>query len=140
MAINFINMKKFLVILFVLIIIFLSGWIWWRYYYVFGEGVKAGNLNFVVYKGYLFKTWEGRLIQVGFKTPTPGAIQSNEFDFSIANDSISHILEQSSGKFVELRYKEYFNAIPWRGSSNYVVTEIVRIGEHGTNSSGYPME
>lgn len=140
MAINFINMKKFLVILFVLIIIFLSGWIWWRYYYVFGEGVKAGNLNFVVYKGYLFKTWEGRLIQVGFKTPTPGAIQSNEFDFSISNDSIAHILEQSSGKFVELRYKEYFNAIPWRGSSNYVVTEIVRIGEHGTNSSGYPME
>lgn len=133
-------MKRFLVILLVFILILLSSWIWWRYYYVFGEGVKAGNLNFVVYKGYLFKTWEGRLIQVGFKTPTPGAIQSNEFDFSIKNDSIAHILELNSGKFVELRYKEYFNAIPWRGSSKYVVTEIVRIGEHGTNSSGFPME
>jgi len=133
-------MKKFLVIVVVFLIIGLSGWMWWRYYYVFGEGVKAGNLNFVVHKGYVFKTWEGRLIQVGFKTPTPGAIQSNEFDFSIDNDSIAHILELSSGKFVELRYKEYFNALPWRGSSNYVVTEIIRVGEHETNSTEYPME
>ena len=27
-----------------------------KFYYVFGEGVKAGELNFVVYKGYLWKT------------------------------------------------------------------------------------
>jgi hypothetical protein len=133
-------MKKFFVILVVFVVIFLSGWVWWRYYYVFGEGVKAGNLNFVVYKGYLFKTWEGRLIQVGFRTPAPGAIQSNEFDFSIANDSIAHILELNSGKFVELRYKEYFNPLPWRGSSNYVVNEIITIDDSRNNSSEYPME
>jgi hypothetical protein len=133
-------MKRFLVIVVVFLIIFLSGWIWWRYYYVFGEGVKAGNLNFVVYKGYLFKTWEGRLIQVGFKTPTPGAIQSNEFDFSVENDSIAHILELNSGKFVELRYKEYFNAVPWRGSSNYIVTDIITIKKPESNSTEYPME
>ena len=29
-----------------------------KFYYVFGEGVKAGELNFVVYKGYLWKTYE----------------------------------------------------------------------------------
>lgn len=133
-------MKKFFVVIVVFIIIFLTGWIWWRYYYVFGEGVKAGNLNFVVYKGYMFKTWEGRLIQVGFKTPTPGAIQSNEFDFSIENDSIAHILELNSGKFVELRYKEYFNALPWRGSSNYIVTDIIMIKTPENNSTEYPME
>jgi len=133
-------MKKFLVIVVVFLIIGLSGWMWWRYYYVFGEGVKAGNLNFIVHKGYVFKTWEGRLIQVGFKTPTPGAIQSNEFDFSIDNDSIARILELNSGKFVELRYKEYFNALPWRGSSNYIVTEVISIDKPGANSTEYPME
>ena len=37
-----------------------------KYYFVFGEGVKAGELNFVVYKGYLFKTYEGKAIQAGF--------------------------------------------------------------------------
>lgn len=133
-------MKRFLIITLVFAIIFVFGWMWWRYYYVFGEGVKAGNLNFVVNKGYVFKTWEGRLIQVGFRTPAPGAMQSNEFDFSIASDSIAHILELNSGKNVELRYREYFNALPWRGSSNYVVTEIVRIENSVPGSSGLPME
>lgn len=128
-------MKKFLKIGIPIIIIILSLVLWWRYYFVFGEGVKAGNLNFVVKKGYIFKTWEGRIIQEGFKTPTPGAMQSNEFEFSIADENIARILERHSGKFVELRYKEYLNAIPWRGNSNFVVTEILQIedsAEHET--------
>lgn len=120
-------MKKFLKIVIPVLILILAIVFWWRYYFVFGEGVKAGDLNFVVKKGYLFKTWEGRIIQQGFKTPTPNAMQSNEFEFSILDDSIAQILERYSGKFVELRYKEYLNAIPWRGNSNYIVTEILKV-------------
>ncbi|MDD5607776.1 MAG: hypothetical protein PHY57_04640 [Ignavibacterium sp.] len=120
-------MKKVLKIGILFLIVILAIVFWWRYYFVFGEGVKAGNLNFIVKKGYIFKTWEGRLIQQGFKTPTPNQMQSNEFEFSIAEDSIAHVLERFSGRFVELRYKEYLNAIPWRGNSNYVVTEILQV-------------
>lgn len=120
-------MKKFLKIVIPVLILILAIVFWWRYYFVFGEGVKAGDLNFVVKKGYIFKTWEGRIIQQGFKTPTPNAMQSNEFEFSILDDSIAQILERYSGKFVELRYKEYLNAIPWRGNSNYIVTEILKV-------------
>lgn len=122
-------MKKIIKIGIPILIIILAAVFWWRYYFVFGEGVKAGNLNFVVRKGYIFKTWEGRLIQQGFKTPTPNQMQSNEFEFSIAEDSLAHILERYSGRFVELRYKEYLNAIPWRGNSNFVVTEILQVEE-----------
>ncbi len=122
-------MKKILKIVIPLLILVLAVFFWWRYYFVFGEGVKAGNLNFIVRKGYIFKTWEGRLIQQGFKTPTPNQMQSNEFEFSIAEDSLAHILERYSGRFVELRYKEYLNAIPWRGNSNYIVTEILQVEE-----------
>ncbi len=128
-------MKKFLIIAAVVLVVVLGGVVYWRHYYVFGEGVKAGNLNFVVYKGYVFKTWEGRLIQTGFKTQTPGAIQSNEFDFSVANDSLAHILELNSGKFVELRYKEYFHPLWWRGASNYVITEIISVENSRNNST-----
>lgn len=121
--------SKYIWIITLLVLLVLAGFGWWRYYFVFGEGVKAGTLNFVVKKGYVFKTWEGRLIQEGFKTPTPGAMQSNEFEFSITSDSIAEVLERSGGKFVELRYKEYLNALPWRGMSNYVVTEILEVGD-----------
>jgi hypothetical protein len=110
-----------------MVILAIAGYSYYRYYFVFGEGVKAGNLNFVVHKGYVFKTWEGRVIQTGFKSPVPGTFQSNEFDFSIDNDSIARVLERSNGKLVELRYKEYLHTLPWRGNSKYVVTEIIGI-------------
>lgn len=130
-------MKKFLKIGIPVLIVILAVVFWWRYYFVFGEGVKAGNLNFVVKKGYVFKTWEGRIIQEGFKTPNPNQMQSNEFDFSILDDAIAQKLERYSGKFVELRYKEYLNAIPWRGNSNYIVTEILEV-ENPANHETLP--
>ena len=66
-----------------------------KFYYVFGEGVKAGELNFVVYKGYLWKTYEGRAIQAGFQKGSKGAttaVQSYEFDFSVADKAIADTL------------------------------------------------
>jgi hypothetical protein len=120
-------MKKVVSIGIIVLLIVLAAIFWWRHYFVFGEGVKAGDLNFLVKKGYIFKTWEGRLIQTGFKTPTPGAIQSNEFEFSVTNDSLAMILERASGKIVELRYKEYIAPLPWRGMSKYIVIEILDI-------------
>ena len=120
-------MKKIFLISIILLLIAAPVTFYVRHYYVFGEGVKAGDLNFIVHKGYVFKTWEGRVIQTGIRTPIPGSIQSNEFEFSVSSDSIAHILELSSGKFVELRYKEYLHGLPWRGQSKYVVTEIIRI-------------
>ena len=130
-------MKRILKIGIPVIIILLGAIMWWRFYFVFGEGVRAGNLNFFVKKGYVFKTWEGRLIQVGFKTPVPGAMQSNEFEFSVANDSIGGILERASGKFIEVRYKEYLHSLPWRGMSHYVVYDVLKVSDTGP-SSGLP--
>src|SRR4030066_627204 len=126
-------MKKFLKIGIPILVVIVILIFWWRYYFVFGEGVKAGNLNFLVKKGYIFKTWEGRLIQEGFKTPAPGSMQSNEFDFSITDDSVASALERCSGKFVELRYKEYLHSLPWRGMSSYIVTEILRIEDSASH-------
>jgi hypothetical protein len=124
-------LKKIMVITTVIVVVALALVVWWRYYFVFGEGVKAGNLNFLVRKGYVFKTWEGRLIQEGIKTKVPGSIQSNEFDFSIADDSVATILERASGMEVELRYKEYLHPLPWRGMSNYVVFEVLSVKKDG---------
>ncbi|MDO6435910.1 hypothetical protein Q4534_00765 [Cyclobacterium sp. 1_MG-2023] len=127
-------MKKLIGPAIILLLIVLAGVFWWRYYFVFAEGVKAGNLNYFEKKGFIFKTWEGRLVQDGFQSPNPGALQSNEFRFSAAGDSVALILERSGGKFVELRYKEYLNPIPWRGASEYVVTEIIQVGDSRTDN------
>ena len=132
-------MKKILRIGLFSVVLILMLVVWWRYYFVFGEGVKAGNLNFFVKKGFVFKTYEGRLIQDGFKSASPGALQSNEFEFSVTSDSIAAILERNSGKVVELRYKEYLHPLPWRGMSNYVVIEVLR-AEEGKGNSKLPVQ
>lgn len=122
-------MRKFLSISIAIILLVLAGIIFWRYYYVFGEGVKAGELNYMVKKGYLFKTYEGKLIQTGFRSKTPGTIASYEFEFSVTNDSIANVLMLNSGKEFELHYKEYMGTIPWRGHSVYVVDKIINMKE-----------
>ena len=113
------------------IIIALAAFIYFRFYFVFGEGVKAGDLNFVVYKGYVFKTYEGRMIQAGFRGEQKGTanntIQSYEFDFSIVDEMIADSLMHCGGKTVELHYKEYLGALPWRGKQKYIVDGIVSV-------------
>ncbi len=108
-------------------IIILSGAIsfWWKYYFVFGEGVKSGQLNYVVKKGNIFKTYEGKLIQTGYGSKMPGTIVSNEFEFSVTNDSIASVLMNNSGNFFDLHYKEYKGSLPWRGFSKFIVDKIM---------------
>lgn len=120
-------MRRILAITIISIIVILAGVFYYRYYYVFGEGVKSGELNYVVKKGYVFKTYEGKLIQAGFRTKTPGMIQSYEFEFSVNSDAIPQKLMLNSGKEVEVHYKEYLHAIPWRGYTNFVVDSIIAI-------------
>lgn len=51
---NIIMMKKKIIgIITAVLVIALAATVYFKFYFVFGEGVKAGELNFVVYKGYL---------------------------------------------------------------------------------------
>ena len=100
-----------------------------RYFFVFGEGVKAGELNYIVKKGFIFKTYEGKLIQNGLRSKAPNTVQSYEFVFSVVEEAVAQKLMVSSGKNVELHYKEYMGAIPWRGYSEFVVDSIIAISD-----------
>jgi hypothetical protein len=112
-------MNKFVKIGIFVVILVLAAVGYWRYYFVFSEGVKAGTLNYFEKKGYVFKTWEGRIVQEGFQSPTAGALQSNEFRFSAKSDEIAMQLERASGKFVELRYKEFLKPSTMEGSIKF---------------------
>ena len=119
------SMKKRWIVFTVLLIIALTAFLYIRFFFVFGEGVKSGELNYVVYKGLVFKTYEGKLIQSGIRSKTAGTIQSYEFEFSVENEALARKLMLLGGKNIELHYKEYFGALPWRGFSKFVVDSIV---------------
>ena len=117
--------RIFTIISLVLIAV-LVGVVYYRYYFVFGEGTKAGTLNYFVKKGYMFKTYEGRLIQNGIRTQTQGGgITSNEFMFSVTDDKVADKLNHSAGAMMDLHYKEYLHTLPWRGVSEYVVDSVM---------------
>ena len=121
------SLKKILTIVVLAIVLIIGFVFWWNYLYVFGEGVKSGQLNYVVKKGNIFKTYEGKLIQSGIRSQQPGSVQSYEFEFSVADDSIANVLMNNSGAFYDLHYKEYKNTLPWRGYSRYIVDRIVNM-------------
>lgn len=131
-------MRKFVVIIVAIVLLVLGGFFFYKFYFVFGRGVKAGELNYFMEKGYVFKTFEGKLIQTGYKGRQAGTIQSNEFEFSVTNDRIAQQLMTASGKTLELHYKEYLGALPWRGFSNYVVDSIISITDPTTNQRIVP--
>ena len=117
--------KKVMRIILLISFIVIGFIIWWKYFYVFGEGDKSGELNYVVKKGNVFKTYEGKLIQSGFRSKAVGTVQSYEFEFSVVNDSIANVLMQNSGNYFDLHYKEYKGTIPWRGYSTFMVDKIL---------------
>ena len=120
-------MKKFWVIGTVLLAVGLAVFLYFRFWFVFGEGVKSGELNYVVYKGLIFKTYEGKMIQSGIRSRTAGTIQSYEFEFSVEDEALARELMLLGGRTLELHYKEYFGALPWRGFTKFVVDSIVAV-------------
>ncbi len=125
-------MKKFLWILLVILLLGGLGFFYFKFYFVFGEGVKSGELNYMVRKGIIFKTYEGKLIQSGFRASGKNSnvgIQSYEFKFSVERQGIADTLMICSGQNMELHYKEYNGALPWRGVSEYVVDKIISIDD-----------
>ena len=117
---------KYVWISIVAILLFLGGFVLYKYFFVFGEGVKSGVLNYAVYKGNIFKTYEGKLIQEGFGgSAKTGKMTSYEFEFSIEDEKIFKQLESNSGKQFDLHYKEYHGILPWRGNTKYVVDKVI---------------
>jgi len=107
----------------IILVIGLASFIYGRFYWEFGHGTKAGVLNTFMKKGYIFKTYEGKIIQSGFKAN----VQSNEFEFSVTDEKVAQILLNNAGKEVELHYKEYFGALPWRGMQKDIVDSVYQV-------------
>ncbi|MBC7745560.1 MAG: hypothetical protein H7096_10695 [Flavobacterium sp.] len=117
-------MKRYSFIIIGILLLALSLFVFFRYYYVFGEGVKSGELNYLVKKGNVFKTYEGKLIQSGLRPGTSGSVQSYEFEFSVENKKIAETLMKNSGKVLDLHYREYHSTLPWRGFTKYIVDSV----------------
>ncbi|MBR3414091.1 MAG: hypothetical protein IKG81_15545 [Bacteroidales bacterium] len=118
---------KFFTTLISIIVVGLGLFIYFHFFFVYSTGVNAGDINYFQREGLIFKTYEGKMIQSGFKSggSSTTALRSNEFKFSVTDKAVAMKLMRCSGKYVELRWQRYMGTLPWRGNSQYVVTEVL---------------
>ena len=109
------------------VVVVLAAFVFFRFYFVYSTGVNAGDLNYFQREGIIFKTYEGKMIQSGFRSSgkSTEGLHSNELKFSVTDPKVAERLMRASGKHVELRWKRYMGTLPWRGNSQFVVTEIL---------------
>lgn len=103
----------------------LAGFIYFKFFWVFSDGTKTGELNSLTYTGYLFKTYEGEMILTGYGTKNAsGTVQSKTFKFSVADKAVADKLTQMTGLRVTVHFKEYKGALPWRGYERAIVDVV----------------
>ncbi len=111
----------------VIVVLGLAAFIFFKFCFVYAEGVNEGDINYFQKEGYVFKTYEGKMIQSGLKSAkgVQGSIQSNEFKFSVDDEKVAQQLNEISNTGVKLHWKRYLGTLPWRGNSKYVVDAIL---------------
>ena len=121
------KIKKALTIGTFIIVIVFAIFLFFKFYFVFGDGVKSGELNYFVHNGYVFKTYEGKIIETDNRPLTAVPVKPVEFSFSVENKIVADSLMRCNGKIIEVHYKEYLGIIPWRGVNKIVVDKIVSV-------------
>lgn len=111
----------------VTVVLALAAFIFFKFCFVYSEGVNEGDINYFQKEGFIFKTYEGKMIQSGLRSSKgiQGSIQSNEFKFSVVDEKVAEQLNEVSNTGIKLHWKRYLGTLPWRGKSEYIVDEIV---------------
>lgn len=116
--------KKILKWILTLIIIFLGTFIYWKYFYTYSEGYRAGLLQKFSHKGAIFKTYEGEMILSSVSSTSNVAIASEKFFFSVTKKELAIQFDTLQGRNVILHYIEKNGPVFWRGDSRYLVDSI----------------
>ena len=119
---------KIITVLSTLAVVALVLFVYVKFFFVYSQGVNEGDINYFQYEGFVFKTYEGKMIQTGYNSRNSNAtIQSNEFKFSVEDEQVAKQIECSSSRQIKLHWKRYLGTLPWRGKSQYVVDSVVYV-------------
>jgi hypothetical protein len=116
--------KKVLKWLLVVIIIIGITFIYWKYFYTYSEGYRAGLLQKFSHKGAIFKTYEGEIILSSVSSNRDVALASEKFLFTVTNKSLMRQFDTLQGQPVIVHYRQKNASVFWRGDSPYLVDSV----------------
>lgn len=120
--------SKIITVLGTLAVVALAVFVYVKFFFVYSEGTNEGDINYFQREGFIFKTYEGKMIQTGYNSHnTSATIQSNEFKFSVVDENVAQQIDNNSSRQIKLHWKRYLGTLPWRGKSQFVVDSIISV-------------
>jgi hypothetical protein len=115
------SFRKYLRWAVIILVLFLVIFIYWKYFFTYSDGYRAGLLQKFSRKGTIFKTYEGEMILSSVKSTSNVALASEKFLFSVTNDSLANKLDTLQGEFIIIHYKQKNGTLFWKGETPYFV-------------------
>lgn len=117
-------MKKFLILFIVILVLLLGPYVYWKYYFTYSEGNRAGLLQKFSYRGNLFKTYEGELVLSSVESNKNVALASEKFFFSVADKNFATKFSNLEGQMIVVHYQQKNGILLWRGETEYIVDSV----------------
>jgi hypothetical protein len=121
------KIRKILYLFLILLVIITGIFIYYKYYYTYSDGYRAGLLQKFSHKGNLFKTYEGEMILSSVTSNTSVALASEKFFFSVTSQDLAKQFDTIQGRMVIVHYLQKKGTLLWRGDSEYLVDSVKRL-------------
>src|SRR4030095_1494678 len=117
-------MKKFSLILLLLIIVGVAGYLI-VCNYTYSKGSRTGYLVKFNVKGYVFKTYEGEL-NLGGMNAQNNSVANYLWDFSVLRreKGVIDSLNAYEGTVIKIYYKGKIKNMPWQGDTPFFVYKV----------------
>lgn len=128
--------KKIIIFAVCIVVTILSfGLVAAKYYseLVYSKGYRDGYIQKVSQKGFVFRTYEADIAQMGFGGSAEGKANQpssgNVWSCSIIDEGIVSKMESFAGTMlVRVHYEERFWVPPWHGRTDYIVVKVEELG------------
>jgi len=118
------SIRKGIIFILLVFILFAAGYVYWKFYFTYSDGSRAGLLQKLSRKGTIFKTYEGEMILSSVQSNNNVPLASEKFFFSVNNKRVADQLNGMQGEFIVVYYHEMNGTLPWRGESAYIVDSV----------------
>ena len=117
-------MKRVFIWFTVILVVFLGLFIYWKYFYTYSEGYRAGLLQKFSYRGTIFKTYEGEIILSTITSTKDVTLASEKFFFTVSDENVAKKFSELEGRLIVVHYTEKKGTLFWRGDSPYIVDSV----------------
>jgi hypothetical protein len=118
------SIRKGIIFILLFFVLFVAGYVYWKYNFTYSDGSRAGLLQKLSRKGTIFKTYEGEMILSSVQSNNNVPLASEKFFFSVSDKRVADQLNGMQGEFIVVHYHEMNGTLPWRGESTYIVDSV----------------